>query len=187
MILIEIVIKGLIIAIIAWPLIIVAHEMCHLIACKLLGVKIKSISINVVERSYIDVDENDYRVRYVAIAPLVLSVSLAFMGMFVQDVAIAAVLYAASIANIIAMTDDLKVALGTHYSKLGSKSKALLAIIGVALVGIATVIQMVVDWYQSYAYGIPMPKVIQALVLLAGFLSILAVILSLRSGVRPHA
>ena len=67
------------------------------------------------------------------------------------------------------------------------RGKALLAIIGVALVGIATVIQMIVDWYQSYAQGVPMPRTIQALVLLAGALSLFAVIISLRSGVRPHA
>ncbi|RLG89931.1 MAG: hypothetical protein DRO36_06940 [Candidatus Hecatellales archaeon] len=66
--------------------------------------------------------------------------------------------------------------------------KAVLAIIGVALVGIATVIQMIVDWYQSYAQGVPMPRTIQALVLLAGALSLLAVVLSIKgSGVRPHA
>ena len=67
-------------------------------------------------------------------------------------------------------------------------SKAVLAIIGVALVGVATVIQMVVDWYQSYARGVPMPRTIQLLVLLAGALSLLAVVLSIKgSGVRPHA
>ncbi len=66
--------------------------------------------------------------------------------------------------------------------------KGLLAVIGIALVGIATIIQMIVDWYQSYAQGIPMPRAIQALVLLAGFLSLLAVILSLKgTGVRLHA
>lgn len=66
------------------------------------------------------------------------------------------------------------------------RGRALLALLGVALVGIATVIQMVVDWYQSYAYGIPMPNTIRFLVLLAGFLSLLAVLISLSSGVRAR-
>ena len=67
-------------------------------------------------------------------------------------------------------------------------SRATLAILGVILVGIATIIQMVVDWYQSYAYGIPMPNKIKFLVLLAGFLSLLAVIISLKSssGVKRY-
>ena len=67
--------------------------------------------------------------------------------------------------------------------------KATLALVGIVLVGVATVIQMIVDWYQTYAYGIPMPTVIKLLVLLAGFLSLLAVIISLKSSskVKPYA
>ena len=60
-------------------------------------------------------------------------------------------------------------------------SKASLALVGIMLVGLATVLQMIIDWYQSYAYGIPMPKTIQALVVLAGLLSLIAVVISLKS------
>ena len=56
--------------------------------------------------------------------------------------------------------------------------KSILALVGVALVGAATVLQMMVDWYQSYAEGIPMPKVIQALTVFAGCLALLSVIIS---------
>jgi len=66
------------------------------------------------------------------------------------------------------------------------KGKALLALIGIALVGIATIVQMIVDWYQSYAMGVPMPNIIKALVLFAGILSLIAVIISLKSGVRAR-
>lgn len=60
-------------------------------------------------------------------------------------------------------------------------SKVSLALIGIMLVGLATVLQMIIDWYQSYAYGVPMPKTIQALVVLAGLLSLIAVVISLKS------
>jgi len=59
--------------------------------------------------------------------------------------------------------------------------KAVLALIGVILVGAATIIQMIVDWYQSYAYGIPTPTLVKALILLAGGLSLLAVIISIKA------
>ena len=66
------------------------------------------------------------------------------------------------------------------------RGKAILAILGIVLVGIATIIQMIVDWYQSEAQGIPMSNTIKLLVLFAGILSLLAVLISLK-GVRLHA
>jgi len=72
--------------------------------------------------------------------------------------------------------------------KRRAAGKATLALIGIMLVGAATVIQMIVDWYQSYAYGIPMPNTIKFLVIVAGVLSLLAVIISLKSSkVKPYA
>ncbi len=65
--------------------------------------------------------------------------------------------------------------------------KSVLALIGVALVGAATIIQMTVDWYQSYAEGIPMPRVIQALTIVAGLLALLSVIITLLGGRHPNA
>ena len=60
--------------------------------------------------------------------------------------------------------------------------KTFLALLGVFLVGVATIIQMIVDYYQSYAQGIPTPNMIKALVLLAGALSLIAVVISLKAG-----
>ena len=57
--------------------------------------------------------------------------------------------------------------------------KAKLALVGVGLVGAATVIQMIVDWYQSYAQGIPMPTIIKLLVIVAGVLALSATSISL--------
>ena len=57
--------------------------------------------------------------------------------------------------------------------------KTILAIIGVVLVALATLIQMVVDWYQTYAYGIPMPNTIKLLVIFAGLLTLGALALSI--------
>jgi len=62
--------------------------------------------------------------------------------------------------------------------------KAKLAAIAIFLVAVATVIQMIVDWYQSYAQGIPMPNRVKALVLAAGALSLLAAIFSFISSQR---
>ncbi len=58
--------------------------------------------------------------------------------------------------------------------------KGLLAVIGVGLVAAATLIQMIVDWYQTYAYGIPMPNIVKILILAAGGLTLLALIISLK-------
>jgi len=63
-----------------------------------------------------------------------------------------------------------------------AKGKALLALIGVVLVALATLIQMIVDWYQSYAYGIPMSNVVKALVIAAGVLTLIALVISIKAG-----
>ena len=57
--------------------------------------------------------------------------------------------------------------------------KTALALTGVVLVALATLLQMIIDWYQSYAYGIPMPNKIKLLVILAGILTLIALIISL--------
>ncbi|MCD6300892.1 MAG: hypothetical protein J7L82_02355 [Staphylothermus sp.] len=65
---------------------------------------------------------------------------------------------------------------------MSGKGRAFLAILGVILVAIATLIQMIVDWYQSYAAGIPYPTTIKLLVLAAGVLTFIALFISLRAG-----
>ena len=50
--------------------------------------------------------------------------------------------------------------------------KAILAGLGVLFVGLATLIQMVVDWEQSEAQGVPMPSTLKLLVLAAGALTL---------------
>ena len=50
--------------------------------------------------------------------------------------------------------------------------KAILAGLGVLFVGMATLLQMVIDWYQSEAQGVPMPSTLKLLVLLAGALTL---------------
>mgnify|MGYP000507014911 CR=1 FL=1 len=65
-------------------------------------------------------------------------------------------------------------------------SKTSLALLGVLLIGIATVLQMIIDWYQSYAYGIPMPRVIQGLVLLAGLLALTGAILGAKGTQKKY-
>ena len=57
--------------------------------------------------------------------------------------------------------------------------KTVLALVGVVLVALATLVQMLVDWYQTYAYGIPMPNVIKILVIFAGLLTLAALALSI--------
>ena len=57
--------------------------------------------------------------------------------------------------------------------------KTALALVGVVLVALATLLQMIIDWYQSYAYGIPMPNRIKILVIIAGILTLVALIISL--------
>ena len=57
--------------------------------------------------------------------------------------------------------------------------RAALALIGVGLVAAATLLQMVIDWYQSEAMGVPMPNTLKLLVLGAGALTILALIISI--------
>lgn len=59
--------------------------------------------------------------------------------------------------------------------------KVKIAALAIFLVAVATVIQMLVDWYQSYAYGIPMPGRVKAMVIVAGLLSLAAAALSLAS------
>ena len=58
-------------------------------------------------------------------------------------------------------------------------SKVILATLGVALVAIATLIQMTVDWFQSDAMGIAFPMKLKLLTLTAGGLTLLALILSI--------
>lgn len=65
-----------------------------------------------------------------------------------------------------------------------AKGKAFLAILGVVLVALATLLQMIVDWYQSYAMGIPYPTTIKLLVIVAGVLTLIALFISLAAGGR---
>ena len=51
--------------------------------------------------------------------------------------------------------------------------------LGIALVAGATVLQMIIDWYQSEAQGVPMPTVLKVLVLLAGLMALLSAIIGL--------
>lgn len=62
------------------------------------------------------------------------------------------------------------------------RGRAALALVGLGLVGAATVLQMAVDWYQSYAYGIPMPNVVKALVIVAGLLALVATVIGFVAG-----
>jgi len=57
--------------------------------------------------------------------------------------------------------------------------RAVVAGIGVLFVAIATLIQMVIDWYQSEAQGVPMPSTLKLLVLLAGGLTLAGVVAGL--------
>ena len=50
-----------------------------------------------------------------------------------------------------------------------------LAFLGILFVGLATFLQMVVDWYQSEAQGIPMPNTLKFLVVAATVLTLLAI------------
>ena len=59
--------------------------------------------------------------------------------------------------------------------------RAALALIGVGLVAAATLLQMIIDWYQSEAMGVPMPNTLKLLVLGAGALTIIALIISVYS------
>lgn len=60
-------------------------------------------------------------------------------------------------------------------------SKAGLALIGVGLVALATLLQMVIDWYQSEAQGVPYPGWLKLLVIGAGLLTLTALIISVYS------
>jgi len=53
--------------------------------------------------------------------------------------------------------------------------KLNLAFLGVLFVGLATFIQMIVDWYQSEAYGISYPILLKILVIAATVLTLLAI------------
>ncbi len=55
-----------------------------------------------------------------------------------------------------------------------------LAFLGILFVGLATFLQMVVDWYQSEAQGIPMPNTLKILVIAATVLTLLAIWLGFR-------
>ena len=59
--------------------------------------------------------------------------------------------------------------------------KAALALLGVGLVAAATLLQMIIDWYQSEALGVPMPNTLKFLVLGAGALTLLALVISVYS------
>ncbi len=59
--------------------------------------------------------------------------------------------------------------------------RAALALIGVGLVAAATLLQMIIDWYQSEAVGVPYPGWLKLLVLGAGALTIIALIISVYS------
>ncbi len=67
-----------------------------------------------------------------------------------------------------------------------AKGKAFMAIIGVVLVAIAILLQMIVDWYQSYASGIPCPTTIKLLVIASGALTLLALFISLAARGRSR-
>ncbi len=56
--------------------------------------------------------------------------------------------------------------------------KAALALLATGLVAAATLLQMIIDWYQTEAQGVPMPGVIKMLILGAGALTLLALIVS---------
>ena len=58
-------------------------------------------------------------------------------------------------------------------------SRAVLAGLGVLFVGLATLIQMVVDWEQSEAQGVPMPSTLKLLVLAAGLLTLASIAIGL--------
>jgi len=60
-------------------------------------------------------------------------------------------------------------------------SRAFLAMLGVALVAMATLIQIVIDWYQSDAMGVAYPFRLKLLTLVVGILTFMALILSIIS------
>jgi len=62
--------------------------------------------------------------------------------------------------------------------------KSFIALLGVILIAVATLMQMMVDWYQSYALGVPQPSLVKFLVVAAGILTFLALILSLMASSR---
>lgn len=62
-------------------------------------------------------------------------------------------------------------------------SKALfLGWVAILCVALATLIQMVIDWYQSDAYGIPFPFWLKVLTVIAAVLTLIAVFMSFMSG-----
>ncbi len=56
--------------------------------------------------------------------------------------------------------------------------KASLILIGIVLL-ISTLMHIVVNWYQSYAEGTPYADRLRILILIAGALSILAIVLTI--------
>ena len=63
-------------------------------------------------------------------------------------------------------------------------SRAVLAGLGVLFVGLATLIQMIVDWEQSEAQGVPMPSTLKLLVLAAGLLTLASIAIGLYASRR---
>ncbi len=56
--------------------------------------------------------------------------------------------------------------------------KAALILIGVLLL-ISTAMHIIVNWYQSFAMGVPHADKLRALILIAGALAILAIVLTI--------
>ncbi len=59
--------------------------------------------------------------------------------------------------------------------------KALIALIALILLALSTLLQIVYDWYQSYAYGVPHADRTRILVVVAGVLALLALVLTIVS------
>ena len=59
--------------------------------------------------------------------------------------------------------------------------KMNLAFIGIFLVGLATLLQMFVDYYQSEAQGVPMPRILQYTTIGIAVITLIAIYISLKS------
>ncbi len=58
-------------------------------------------------------------------------------------------------------------------------SRSVIAVVAVVLLALSTLLQIVYDWFQSYAHGIPYADRTRLLVVVAGALTILAIVLTI--------